>query len=58
MVTESDADAISPWYLTGFAESGGSFTYHRSGEQLTLVATFYISDNLKCKFFPLHTRCI
>ena len=26
-----------PWYITGFAEAAGSFTYSRSGRQLMLV---------------------
>jgi hypothetical protein len=26
-----------PWYVTGFAEAAGSFTYSRSGRQLMLV---------------------
>ncbi len=27
---------LDPWYVTGFAESSGSFTYSRSGEVITL----------------------
>jgi hypothetical protein len=28
---------LDPWYVTGFAEAAGSFTYSRSGRQLMLV---------------------
>ncbi len=30
-------EKIPPWYVTGFAESAGSFTFSRSGKQLLLV---------------------
>jgi len=30
-------EKIDPWYVTGFTESAGSFTFGRSGEQLLLV---------------------
>jgi hypothetical protein len=35
--TETTKSGISPWYVTGFVEGAGSFTYNRSGNQLTLV---------------------
>ena len=31
------SEKLPPWYLTGFAESAGSFTFSRSGKQLLLV---------------------
>ena len=30
-------EKLPPWYVTGFAESAGSFTFGRSGKQLLLV---------------------
>ena len=30
-------DKFPPWYVTGFTESAGSFTFSRSGKQLLLV---------------------
>ena len=30
-------EKIPPWYVTGFAEGAGSFTFGRSGKQLLLV---------------------
>ena len=37
METEIAEGGVSPWYVTGFVEGAGSFTYNRSGNQLTLV---------------------
>lgn len=37
METEHVKRGVSPWYVTGFVEGAGSFTYNRSGDQLTLV---------------------
>jgi hypothetical protein len=37
MRTDKNRNPLHRWYVTGFAESAGSFTYNRSGGQLTLV---------------------
>jgi hypothetical protein len=31
------AHALEPWYVTGFVEGAGSFTFNRVGDRLTLV---------------------
>jgi hypothetical protein len=36
---------LSPWYVTGFVESAGSFTYNRSGDRLTLIFAVRLSES-------------
>ena len=36
-VDEFFGEKVPPWYITGFTESAGSFTFSRSGKQLLLV---------------------
>ena len=38
-------EKIPPWYVTGFAESAGSFTFGRSGKQLLLVFAFRFPES-------------
>ena len=35
---------LDPWYVTGFAEGQGSFTYSRNGKQLSLYFSIKLSD--------------